>query len=112
VADSIGGVAELVNEDLAKLRAGNVKPTPGDMWCIAHGHLIRLAIRNLRKNWDKKADINKRLSAVSSWISEFGGWAEIERRLLKPEDAFHDAPLFAVREPLEKYGAFYDEISF
>ena len=70
VVDSIDGVAELVNEDLAKLRSGNVKPTAGDMRCIAYGHLIRLAIWNLRKTWDKNADINKRLSAVSSWISE------------------------------------------
>lgn len=112
VADSIDGVADLINEDLTKLRSGNVKPTPGDMRCIAHGHLIRLAIWNLRKNWDKDANINIRLSAVSFWISGFGGWAEIERRLMKSEDFYHDAPLFAVHEPLKRCGAFYAEISF
>lgn len=111
VVDSIDRVAELVNEDLAKLRSGNVKPTTGDMRCIAYGHLIRLAIWNLRKAWDKNLDINKRLSTVSSWIRRFGGWADIEK-LLKPEDSFRDAPLFAVREHLEEYGASYAEVSF
>lgn len=112
VVDSIGGVAELVNEDLAKLRSGNVKPTSGDTRCIAYGHLIRLAIWNLRKTWDKNADINKRLSAVSSWILRFGGWAEIEKCLVKPEESFRDAPSFAVHETPEKYGASYAEVSF
>ena len=112
LVDSIESVAELVNEDLAKLRLGNVRPTAGDMRCIAYGHIIRLAIWNLRKTWDKNAEINKRLSAVSSWILRFGGWIEIEKHLLRPEDSFRNAPLFAVREDIEKYGASYDEISF
>ena len=112
VVDSIDRVAELANEDLAKLRLGNVKPTTGDMRCIVYGHLIRLAIWNLRKSWNKNADINKRLSAVSSWIVRFGGWAEIEKRLLEPEDSFRGVPLFTVRENLEKYGGSYAEVSF
>ena len=44
VVDSIDRIAELVNDDLAKLRSGNVKPTTGDTRCITYGHLIRLAI--------------------------------------------------------------------
>lgn len=112
VVDSIDRVAELVNDDLDKLRSGNVKLTTGDMRCIAYGHLIRLAIWNLRKTWEKDTDIKKRLSTVSSWILEFGGWAEIEKRLLEPGDSFCDSPLFAVRENPEKYGDFYAEISF
>ena len=112
VVDSIDGVAELVNDDLAELRSGNVNPTAGDMRCIAYGHLIRLAVWNLRQTWNKHAAINKRLSAVSAWVMRFGGWAEIEQGLLKPEDPFRDLPLFAVRENLKTYGAPDAEISF
>ena len=112
LVDSLEGVAELVKDDLAKLRAGNVNPTAGDMRCIAYGHLIRLAIWNLRKTWNKNLDIGKRLSVVSSWLLEFGGWTEIENYLSEPEDRFHDAPLFAVKENQEKYGAAYAEVSF
>ena len=112
VVDSIDGVAELVKDDLSELCSGNVNPTAGDMRCIAYGHLIRLAVWNLRRTWDKHAVINKRLSAVSTWVMRFGGWAEIEQRLLKPEDLFRDLPLFAVRENLKTYGAPDAEISF
>jgi putative DNA methylase len=112
MVDSIAGVAELIKEDLIKLQAGNVKPTPGDMRCLAYGHLIRLAIWNLRRTWDKKADINRRLSVVSSWLFRFGGWAEIEKQLLEPEDLYREMPLFAVRDNLGKYGAPDAEISF
>ena len=112
VVDSIKGIVDLVKEDLAKLSAGNVKPTIGDMKCIAYGHLIRLAIWNLRKAWDKNLDINKRLSTVASWLQGFGGWNEIEKHLSGPVDPFYDAPLFSVCENQEKYGAAYAEVSF
>ncbi|MCX5999005.1 MAG: DUF1156 domain-containing protein [Chloroflexi bacterium] len=112
VVDSMGSVAELVDEDLARLRSGNVRPTSGDTRCIAYGHLIRLAVWNLRKTWDKNADIDKRLSAVSSWILRFGGWAEIEKCLLKPGDSFHDTRLLSVCETVERYGSSYAEVSF
>lgn len=112
VVDSIEGVSVLVNEDLAKLRAAQVKPTAGDIRCIAYGHLIRLAIWNLRPGWDKSADINKRLSAVSSWLQKFGRWNEIEKHLAKLPPPVYDAPLYAVGENNKNYGAAYAEISF
>jgi hypothetical protein len=112
VVDSIEGIVSIVQEDLVKLRAGDVKPTTGDMKCITYGHLIRLAIWNLRKEWDKSADIETRLSTISSWITCFGGWTEVERHLLENGDSFRDTQLFAVRENREDYGTDYEEISF
>ena len=112
LVDSIEGVAGLVKGDSAKLRAGNVKPTTGDMRCIAHGHLIRLAIWNLRKAWDKNADINKRISAISTWLLKFGGWSEIEKHLGGSGDPFHDAPVLTVREDNQKYRGTHAEVSF
>lgn len=112
VVNSIAEVADLIKEDLSGLRDGKVKPTPGDMRCIAYGHLIRLAIWDLRRTWDKRADINKRLSAVSSWLLRFGGWAEIETHLLEPESVQLQTSLFAAREKSGKYGAPDAEISF
>ncbi|MBI4766941.1 MAG: DUF1156 domain-containing protein [Deltaproteobacteria bacterium] len=112
IVNSIAEVADLIKEDLSGLRDGKVKPTPGDMRCIAYGHLIRLAIWDLRRTWDKRADINKRLAAVSSWLLRFGGWAEIEKHLLEPESVHLETSLFAAREKSEKYGAPDAEISF
>jgi len=112
VVDSIIGVAELVNEDLEKLRSGNVKPTLGDMRCITFGHLIRLAIWNLRGGWNKDADIKTRLSKVSSWILKFGGWDRIEKCLVAPDNSFSNMPLFAFGENIEIFGDPHAEISF
>ncbi|MBI5581436.1 MAG: DUF1156 domain-containing protein [Deltaproteobacteria bacterium] len=112
VVKSIEGVANLVKEDLAKLRAGNVKPTPGDIRCIAFGHLIRLAIWNLRKDWVKNVDINKRLSVIASWLTQFGIWQDIEKHFYDPEEQFHDMPLFAIRETQDNYGVTNNEVSF
>jgi len=75
------GVAELVKEDLAELNKGKVKPTPGDIRCIAYGHLIRLAIWFLRPGWDKTDKTETRLNRVAGWLAEFGGWPEVEKHL-------------------------------
>lgn len=110
LVDSIEGLAELIKEDITKLRTGNVKPTTGDMKCIVYGHLIRLTVWNLRKKWDKNADIRKRISAVSSWLQKFGGWNEIEKHLGEAKDHLDDTPLFVVCENLN--GDTYAEIPF
>lgn len=112
IVDSIEGVAGLVDKDLAGLRTGNVRPTPGDMRCIAYGHLIRLAIWNLRTTWNRNADIQTRLATVSSWLAKFGGWNDIERRLRDYDEPFRATPLFATRENMKEYGEDHGDISF
>lgn len=113
IVDSIDDVAELVNDDVVRLRSGNVTLTSGDVRCIAYGHLIRLAIWRLRKTWDRDIDIMKRLSKISAWISDFGGWTEIERCLFKHLDNSQDMAVSAIRENSTKPGdSYYAEISF
>jgi len=112
IVESIEGVADLVKEDLARLRAGNVKPTVGDMRCIVYGHLVRLAIWNLRIGWDRQVNIKKRISIVSAWLLKFGGWNEIDQRLSGLENPFQNDPLFAVRENPSKYGAVNADVFF
>src|SRR5208337_2867134 len=41
-------IAEMVRSDLNQLRAANLRPTRGDMRCIAYGHLVRLGMWTLR----------------------------------------------------------------
>jgi putative DNA methylase len=112
LADSPEGVAELVNEDLARLRAGNVRPTRGDTRCIAYGHLIRLAVWSLRKTWNPSVEISKRLATVASWVRAFGGWSEIEQVLNGAEESAFAGPLFSLREEHAQYGVTDDEVSF
>ena len=112
IVDSIQDVADIVNDDLSKLRKGNVKPTTGDIRCIIFGHFIRLAVWNLRKTWNTNLDISKRLGLISGWLNKFGNWEDVQNNLLEPDDSLQDLPLFAVKERQKKYGADNAEVSF
>lgn len=109
---SAAGVASLVCEDLAELRKGKVSPSIGDTRCIAYGHLVRLAIWNLRTKWNKSANTSKRLSTVADWLQAFGGWSEIERHLNVINGACHHKPLLIVRENDTNYGVEHANVSF
>ncbi len=109
---SAEGVSSLVRDDLEELRKGNVKPSYGDTRCIAYGHLVRLAIWNLRSTWDKMADTSKKTAGVSKWLHDFGGWPEVEKNLHEPMIPCRQKSLFGVHEGAEEYGAGYADISF
>jgi adenine-specific DNA methylase len=113
IADSPHELARIVEQDLNHLRAGNVKPTRGDIRCVTYGHLIRLAIWSLRVNWNKNEPITSRIAKVADWLQRFGGWAEVEKYLeqIKSETT-KDIPLFSVHESDAKYGAEYADIPF
>ncbi len=72
-------VARRVDRDLEQLIAGSVKPTDGDIRCIVHGHLARLAIAALRDIWSTAAETEVRLERVTSWWREFGEAAAVLR---------------------------------
>jgi hypothetical protein len=79
IANDAGGIAALVKEDLAKLAAGGVRTTRGDARCIVFGHLIRLAVWNLRKKWDPDIATAARISAVAHCVDGIGGFGAAER---------------------------------
>lgn len=126
LANSPEEVARIVKEDLDHLRAGNVKPTPGNIRCVTYGHLIRLAIWSLRLGWNKNEPTTSRIAKVAYWLQRFGGWAEVEKcmeydrpacRAVRQPGAGRaattkDMPLFAVHESVAEYGAEYADLSF
>ncbi len=71
-ADGPDSVARLVNEDVQKLRDGGVNVGVGDIKCMTRGHLIRLAIWHLHRNWDRSIPTAAKLSAVSKEIEKMG----------------------------------------
>ncbi|TRO79685.1 DUF1156 domain-containing protein [Trichloromonas acetexigens] len=71
-------LAGLIAEDLEKLREGNLKPTPGDIRCLSHGHLIRIAIWNLRPNWDGNLPAREKLGRLTRHLASLPQVAEIE----------------------------------
>ena len=112
IPESPIGVANLVDDDLEKLAAGNVKVTLGDIKCITYGHLIRLAIWSLRVRWDENRQTESRIGEVGSWINQFGGWPEVEKCLNIGKTSFKPKFIAMVRESSAKYGADHAEISF
>lgn len=105
-------VADLVHLDLERLREGNVKPTQGDIRCITYGHLIRLAVWNLRNSWEKTKTASEKLDILPHHLKAFGGFEAIEKHLTSDFDM---APLFRhamVREVAEPYQVGENEISF
>jgi len=109
---SPAGVAALVRADLAELRKGNVNPSHGDTRCIAYGHLVRMAIWNLRSAWNQTAATAKKLAAVSNWLHAFGGWPEVERHLKEPVPSVHPELIFETREILIEYGEENGDVPF
>jgi hypothetical protein len=82
LADDPDSVAGLVNEDVQRLRDGGVTVGVGDIKCMTRGHLIRLAIWHLHRDWDKSIPTAAKLSAVSEQIQKMGGQSAIERSIL------------------------------
>jgi putative DNA methylase len=109
---SAAGLARLVKADLAKLKSGKVNPTPGDIRCIAYGHLIRLAVWSLRKEWDRKAGTSERISRVAHWLNNFGGWPEVEKFLRDDSSRPEARETLVVQECAEIYGDEYAVFPF
>ena len=82
IRDSAEGVAQLVKEDVNLLELAGVRPTKGDIRCIAYGHLTRLAIWALRHGWEPDAvSVAERLRRVQQWLQDFGGWFAVEKHI-------------------------------
>lgn len=73
--ESADELAAIVSCDLAQLTEAGRKPTAGDTRCIIFGHLTRMAIWNLRKEWDAGLATDKKLEC----------FAEAIQRLADPE---------------------------
>src|SRR6266849_1623650 len=86
---------EIVERDLARLRAAGVNPTVGDIRCIIFGHLTRMTVWRLRATWDSNlavdehvrrfADELSALTDIGSLILEIGA-SSAERRFELAEE--------------------------
>jgi putative DNA methylase len=113
IVDSPDGVAGLIRMDLDRL-AGmrNFTATLGDIRCIIFGHLVRLAVWNLRKEWDLSLTVARRTERISRWISAFGELSAVERCL---DDVLSLSPALqnvSAREAQTSYGTDVGLVSF
>lgn len=112
LAQTPAAVAALVRADLEALRRGAVSPTPGDIRCIAYGHLVRLAVWDLRQGWDREAGVAERLRVVRQWLDDFGGWLAVEAHLKDAAATPLSLLACTVAEEPATYGATDARVSF
>ncbi|MGH7792010.1 MAG: DUF1156 domain-containing protein, partial [Thermodesulfobacteriota bacterium] len=104
--------AALVRSDIAHLRKGTVILTIGDIKCLIHGHLIRLAIWYLKDSWNRRLSIEEKLLAIATQIMEMGGLKSIEQYLKEDLISVPKTQKTISREEVAIYRARQNEISF
>ena len=104
-------IARLVIDDVAQLREGGLKPSRGDARCIAYGHLIRLAVWILRKEWHPEHSVEEKMRRVANAVQSLGGVSEVEQHL--PDDLLQrvNGKNFQIHETITAYSP-DDELSF
>lgn len=109
LATTTAEFAGLVMTDLDRLRQGSLKPTPGDTRCIIFGHLVRMAVWELRAGWNTALPVQKKLAAVGCQLALLPQPVAIEAAVCTME-----LPVLsmAVGEESADYLAMQDEISF
>ena len=67
--ESTAQLRAIVTNDLAQLTDAGRKPTKGDTRCIVFGHLTRMAIWNLRKEWDTDLSTQEKLERFAQAVN-------------------------------------------
>ena len=98
--------ATLVASDLDKLQEAGLRPTKGDIRCIIYGHLIRMAIWNLRKEWNSTLPVKPKLVLVAGQMPSLPRTEEVESVLANRE---YSTLRLAVNEGCIGYGQESDE---
>ena len=103
--DNVEDLAKLMLGELVTLQSAGMKPTAGDIRCIAFGHITRLAIWKLRPTWDKSLPTSSKLAIIRTAMDFLATVDDVKARIGEldaPEPATIGG-LFAqqVREPLD-----------
>ena len=108
--DSPERLVEIVKEDLAQLSAAGRRPTLGDTRCIVFGHLTRIAVWQLRTDWDRSLSTADRIAALREQMTRYGDPDEIAG-LAATAETPDDLPLFAP-DAAQSEGERHSAISF
>jgi hypothetical protein len=62
--DDAAGLAVIMSAELAHLSAAGMKPSAGDVRCMALGHITRMAIWRLRPDWNPELATSRKLAIL------------------------------------------------
>ena len=92
-------LSEIVSHDLAQLSAAGRKPTTGDTRCIMFGHLTRMAIWNLKDNWNARLPEEEKLEIFSKAVNSLADPEQVFDHLReKQSPPIAAGPLFFAAE--------------
>jgi adenine-specific DNA methylase len=109
IAETAEQFANLVSIDLDKLRMAGLKPTRGDLRCVTYGHIVRMAVWNLREKWDARLSAQQKLAAVGRHVSSLPPPDEIEAAISGTEIPTRR---FAVHEEAVPYDGRIEDVVF
>ncbi|HVY20689.1 MAG TPA: hypothetical protein VHA70_11525 [Bauldia sp.] len=95
-------LAEIVTRDLAALSEGGRRPTKGDTRCILFGHLTRMAVWTLRKDWNAGVSTQEKLLRFGQAVAGLADPEPLAQRLAAAKHVSVPGPLFAATEPAER----------
>ena len=79
--ESAAQLAAIVGRDLEQLSAAGQKPTRGDTRCILFGHLTRMGVWNLRKDWNPGRTTAEKLERFGLAVMRLANPEQILERL-------------------------------
>lgn len=85
----------MLKADLENLRAAGLKPTAGDARCLLFGHLIRLAVWQLRPTWHDCAPIESKLEQTRNELQRIYPLDLLSRLAVQILSSLSDVDLLA-----------------
>jgi hypothetical protein len=110
---SLDALERMLRRDLEDLEKAGHTPTSGDARCILLGHLVRLAVWQLRSTWETSNKVGEKLKRVRYTLNQIYPLDLISKLVSRVIAASEETPLLAymmVREEQEIYD--FQEISF
>lgn len=74
-------LTSIVKNDIAQLCFAGVKPTVGDVRCITFGHLTRMAVWQLRHDWDRNLLVKARRERFSEEMARLADADAVIRKI-------------------------------
>jgi len=112
LAETPAEIAKLVAVDLAALEAADMRVTHGDARCITFGHLIRLVVWRLRRDWDGALPAGTKLERIKAEVAALGGGEGVETFLPPTVTQATRRTLFVQESAPLCYREEDDEVSF
>jgi 16S rRNA G966 N2-methylase RsmD len=105
----VAGLVRIMSDDLESLRAAGMKPTAGDIRCVAFGHITRMAAWRLKPTWNPVLATAEKFTIIRQAMNEIATVDEVQKRL---EGAEAPLPLIAGSLFVREERGSFDAVAF